>query len=392
MKKICAVTGTRAEYGILYWLLRELRGDPAVKLQIIATGAHLSPEFGLTYRIIERDGFAIDAKVEMLLSSDTASGVSKSAGLAMMGFSDAFERLSPDWAVVMGDRYEMFAAAAAAYIAGIPLAHIGGGETTEGAIDEAMRHSITKMSYLHFVSTEQYRRRVIQLGESPSRVFNVGALGPEHLGRTELLGEEELWASLGMSPGAMNFMVTYHPSTMGEPPEEGFVALLSALDGRKDAKIVFTYPNADAGGRAITAMIDRYIGENPDRAAAFASLGQRKYLSVLKYFDAVIGNSSSGMIEAPSFGIPTVNIGDRQKGRVRAPSVIDCEAGGDAITEAIEKAVSPDFRAAARQCVNPYERAGTAASIASALAGYDGSARMKKFHDISFDPGEGRGA
>jgi UDP-hydrolysing UDP-N-acetyl-D-glucosamine 2-epimerase len=386
VRNICVVTGTRAEYGILYWLLRELDADPDVNLRIAATGAHLSPEFGLTYRVIEKDGFAIHAKVEMLLSSDTASGVSKSAGLAMIGFSDAYERLRPDWTVVMGDRYETFAAAAAAYIAGIPLAHIGGGETTEGAIDEAMRHAVTKMSYLHFVSTEEYRRRVIQLGESPGRVYNVGALGLEHLRGTETMSAEELWESLGMSPGGKNFIVTYHPSTAGEPPEEGFAALLSALDAYGGAKIVFTYPNADAGGRAITAMTEKYAAGNPGRARAFASLGQRRYLSVLRHFDAVIGNSSSGLIEAPSFGIPTVNIGDRQRGRVRAPSVIDCEARADAVIEAIAYAISPDFRAAAEKRVNPYDRAGTAAAIASALKEQGAPARAKKFHDVAFEP------
>ncbi|MDR1481060.1 MAG: UDP-N-acetylglucosamine 2-epimerase [Synergistaceae bacterium] len=384
MKKICVVTGTRAEYGILYWLLKELSGRKDVKLQIVATGAHLSPEFGLTYRIIEEDGFTIDAKVEMLLSADTASGVTKSAGLALIGFSDAYERLRPDLVIVLGDRYEILAAAIAAYFAGIPTAHIGGGETTEGAIDEAIRHSITKMSCLHFTSAEAYRRRVIQLGEDAESVFNVGALGLEHLRRTRLMDRGELAASLGMELGAINLLVTYHPSTLGESPEEGCAALLSALGGFPGARIVFTYPNSDAGGRSVINMIDNYAGANREGRRAFVSLGQARYLSVLKHFDAVIGNSSSGLIEAPSFKIPTVNIGDRQKGRIRAESVIDCGASAREITAAIGRALSPEFKEVASSCVNPYEKDGTAAAIADALLGYRPPAGGKKFRDLEF--------
>jgi UDP-hydrolysing UDP-N-acetyl-D-glucosamine 2-epimerase len=378
------VTGTRAEYGILYWLLDELRGRSGVCLQIIATGAHLSPEFGLTYRIIEEDGFFIDAKVEMLLSADTASGVTKSAGLALIGFSDAYERLRPDLAVVLGDRYEILAAATAAHFAGIPIAHIGGGETTEGAIDEAIRHSITKMSSLHFTSTEAYRRRVIQLGENPGTVFCVGALGLEHLRRTKLMSRCELEASLGMELGARNFLVTYHPSTLGEPPEEGVSALLSALEEFGDARIVFTYPNSDAGGRSVIKMIDRFASENGGRSRAFVSLGQTRYLSVLRHFDAVIGNSSSGLIEAPSFKIPTVNIGERQKGRIRADSVIDCGASAGEISGAITRALSPAFRDVVEASSNPYEKDGAAASIADALTAYDPPSAGKKFYDLEF--------
>jgi UDP-hydrolysing UDP-N-acetyl-D-glucosamine 2-epimerase len=384
MKKICAVTGTRAEYGILYWLLRVLRETPGVELQIIATGTHLSPEFGLTYRDIESDGFAIGAKVEMLLSADTASSISKSTGLAMIGFSDAYERLKPDWVVLLGDRYEILAASAAAYIAGIPIAHIGGGETTEGAIDEAIRHSITKMSRLHFVSAERYRRRVIQLGEDPCTVHDVGALGLEHLRRARLLARNELEESLGLRLGEKNFLVTYHPSTAGEPAGAGFASLLAALDAFHDARVVFTYPNSDEGGRAIIDMTEKYVNENPERSKAFASLGQIRYLSALKHFDAVIGNSSSGLIEAPSLKIPTVNIGDRQKGRMRADSVIDCAADATAIRRAIDKALSADFKKLARACSNPNEKDGTANAIASILIGCGAPCKSKKFYDLEF--------
>jgi UDP-hydrolysing UDP-N-acetyl-D-glucosamine 2-epimerase len=310
--------------------------------------------------------------------------VTKSAGLALIGFSDAYERLRPDLAVVLGDRYEILAAAIAAHVARIPTAHIGGGETTEGAIDEAIRHSITKMSCLHFTSTEAYRRRVIQLGEDPDTVFNVGALGLEHLRRTKLMSREELEASLGMELGSINFLVTYHPSTLGEPPEEGTAAMLSALDEFAGARIVFTYPNSDAGGRRVIEMIDRYVSASGGRSRAFVSLGQTRYLSVLRHFDAVIGNSSSGIIEAPSFKIPTVNIGERQRGRIRAESVIDCGASARGISGAIARALSPGFRGIASSGANPYEKDGSAAAVADVLMGHSPPSGGKKFRDLEF--------
>ena len=382
-KKICVVTGTRAEYGILYWLLRRLQASGATQLHIVATGMHLSPEFGLTYRTIEENGFVIDEKVEMLLSGDTSASVSKSMGLAMISFPDAYERLRPDWVVILGDRYEIFAAATAAYMMKIPIAHIGGGETTEGAVDEAIRHAISKMANLHFVSTETYRRRVIQLGESPERVFNTGALGLDHLKRTALLSRRELEAALDFQLGETNFIVTYHPATLGEDADEGFIALLNALRRFPQARVVFTYPNSDAGGRGIIEAIDAFAEACASRCKAFTSLGQQRYLSALQHFDVVIGNSSSAIIEAPSFGIPAVNIGERQRGRVRAASVIDCAANEAAIAAAIEQALSADFRALAKNADNPYEGSGDAAGmICEILSSAESPATGKKFYDI----------
>ena len=382
-KKICVVTGTRAEYGILYWLLKRLQTHEAFELQVLATGMHLSPEFGLTYRIIETDGFAIDAKVEMLLSGDTPGCVCKSMGLAMASLPDAFERLKPDWVVVLGDRYEILAAVIAAYMMKIPVVHIGGGETTEGALDEGIRHAISKMSYLHFTSTEIYRRRVIQLGEDPERVFNTGALGLDHLRRTSLLSRDELEEALDFKLGEENFLITYHPSTLGEDADQGFAALLEALGKFPRASMIFTYPNSDAGGRGIITAIDAFARQHAPRCKAFQSLGQLRYLSTLKHFDVVIGNSSSAIIEAPSFGTPSVNIGERQAGRVRAESVIDCPADEADIVAAIELVLSDDFRAFAQDAHNPYEGSGDAAgAICDILEKCEPAALDKKFHDI----------
>lgn len=385
-KKICVVTGTRAEYGILYWLMRDLQANEAFALQVIATGAHLSPEFGMTARTIESDGFPIDAKVEMLLSADTPSSVSKAMGLAMISFPDAYGRLQPDWVVLLGDRYEILSAAASAYLMNIPIAHIGGGETTEGAADEAIRHAITKMAYLHFTGTETYRRRVIQLGESPARVFNTGALGLDHLKRTVLFSRGELEAALDFPLGETNFLITYHPATLGESADEGFAALLGALEAFPEARMVFTCPNADAGGRGIAGALGRFTEAHADRCRAFQSLGQRRYLSALKHFDVVIGNSSSAIIEAPSFGIPSVNIGDRQKGRIRAESTIDCAADADGIARAIERALSEAFRARAKTTRNPYEGNGNAAAaicgVLETVAKTGVPKTGKAFHDI----------
>ena len=326
MMKICVVSGTRAEYGLLYWTMKAIKDNSNLELSVCVTGMHLSPEFGLTYKQIESDGFQIDGKIEMLVSSDTSVGITKSIGLGLIGFADFFERTKPDWILVLGDRYEIFAAVTAAMIARIPVAHCHGGEATEGLIDEAIRHSITKMSHLHFTSTAEYRDRVIQLGEQPDCVFHVGALGIENINRLNLLNKEEFEASIDFKLSSLNFLVTFHPVTLDNATaEEQFLELLQALSVFKEAKIIITKPNSDHDGRVIIKLIDEFVSKNPTNAISFISLGQIRYLSAIRHCQVVIGNSSSGLIEVPSFKKPTVNIGDRQQGRIESKSVISCK-------------------------------------------------------------------
>ncbi len=380
-RKICIVTGSRAEYGLLYWLMKEIQADPDLRLQIIVTGMHLSPEFGLTYKTIEADGFAIDAKVEMLLSSDTAAGIAKSMGLGVIGFADALERLQPDILVVLGDRYEILAAAQSALVARIPVAHIAGGDTTEGAFDEAIRHSITKMSHLHFVTNEDAARRVRQLGENPDHIFNVGSPGLDNIARLKLLGRQELEASLDFAFKEKNLLVTFHPVTLeAQTAGAQFRALLAALDGLgPEVGVIFTRPNADTDGRAIIRLMDDYVAAHPG-ARAYVSLGQLRYLSAMSQVDAVVGNSSSGLYEAPSFGKPTVNIGDRQKGRLQAKSIINCAPLPEAIGKAITLALSGDCSGT----VNPYGDGNSSARIKRELKNIgDPSTLLKKrFFDL----------
>ncbi|MDX9902139.1 MAG: UDP-N-acetylglucosamine 2-epimerase [Aliarcobacter sp.] len=354
MKRICVVTGTRAEYGLLYWLMKEIEADNNLELQIIATGMHLSPEFGLTYKEIEKD-FIISKKIEMLLSSDTAIGISKSMGLAQISFAEAFEDLKPDIIVLLGDRYEIFSAASTALIANIPIAHLHGGETTEGAFDESIRHSITKMSHLHFTAAEEYKNRVIQLGEHPSKVFNVGGMGIENIKRLKLLSKEEFEESIDFKLNKRNILVTFHPVTLENlTAREQFQELLDAIDELKDTNIVFTKANSDTDGRIINQMCDEYVLKNSHKSICFTSLGQLRYLSALQYMDAMVGNSSSGLIEAPSFKIGTINIGDRQKGRLKAKSVIDCKPKKLEITKAFEKLYAKQFKDFLINTKNPY--------------------------------------
>lgn len=383
MRKICVVTGTRAEYGLLYWLMKEIQSDAQLELQVIVTGMHLSPEFGLTYKEIEKE-FKINKKIEMLLSSDTPVGISKSMGLAQISFSEAYAELNPDIVVVLGDRFEIFSAASAAMIARIPIAHLHGGETTEGAFDEAIRHSITKMSHLHFVATEDYRRRVIQLGEAPERVFNFGAPGLDSVAKLKLLEKDEFEKAISFKLDMKNLLVTFHPATLEKSTAENqFQQLLDALDELGDTNVIFTKANADTDGRAINKMIDDYVAAHNDRTIAFTSMGQLRYLSALQYVDAVVGNSSSGLIEAPSFKIGTINIGERQKGRIKADSVIDCEPKKEDIVAALQKRYSASFQACLSSVVNPYGNGGASANIFETLRAMPLNNILKKrFHDL----------
>ncbi len=373
MRKICIVTGTRAEYGILSGLMSLIKQNTDLQLQLIATNMHLSPEFGLTYKEIESDGFIIDKKVNMLISSDTENATVKSMGLAMIGFADAFDDLKPDLVLILGDRYEMLAVAASALIYKIPIAHLHGGEVTEGAYDDAIRHSITKMSHLHFTSTDEYKKRVIQLGENPERVFNVGALGVENIKKSKLLSKAELENSIKFSVGEKFFLVTYHPVTLEKHTVlEQVQALLNVLDKYPDYQIIFTSPNSDTDGHLILNCIEEYVNRNEGRAILFTSLGKIRYLSALKYTSAVIGNSSSGIIEAPSFNIPTLNIGDRQKGRISAESVYNCSTKEEDIFRGMEAILSDEFREKTKNAENPYEKENTAENILNQL----------KFHSL----------
>jgi GDP/UDP-N,N'-diacetylbacillosamine 2-epimerase (hydrolysing) len=379
MRKICVITGTRAEYGLLRWVMQGIRDDTELKLQVIVTGMHLSPEFGLTYQSIEQDGFQIDRKVEMLTSSDTPVGVAKSMGLGLIGFADALHELQPDLIVVVGDRFEIFSAVSAALVARIPVAHIHGGEATEGLIDEAIRHSITKMSHLHFVAAEPYRQRVIQLGEQPSHVFLVGGLGVDNIKRLTLLDRRALEKSLNFKLGPKSLLITYHPVTLDAASAENEMEeLLAAFSDLKDTSLIFTMPNADTGGRMITKLVEEFVEKNSN-ARAYNSLGQLRYLSCLAQVDGVIGNSSSGLLEMPSFKKGTINIGDRQRGRLQAESVINCEPKRQDINAALEILYSKDFQKKLKKAHNPYGEGGASEAIVSVIRGAALEGVLKKY-------------
>ena len=378
MKKVLVITGTRAEYGLLRWVIDGIANSRLLELQLCATGMHLSPEFGLTYREIEKDGYQIDSKVEMLLSADTPSGITKSMGLSLIGFADEFKRLKPDLILILGDRYEIMSAAMAATIARISIAHLHGGEATEGLIDEAIRHSVTKMSHIHFVAAKEYEQRVIQLGENPNRVFCVGGMGVDNIVKLELLPKDELEDSLDFKLGAKSMLVTFHPVTLeNKTSSDQMNELLKSLSEFNDYSIVFTMPNADTDGRAIFKKIEKFCFES-DNCRAFTSLGQLRYLSCLEHADLVVGNSSSGLLEAPSFKIPTVNIGDRQKGRLKAESVIDCKPTYIQISTAIQKATSLNFKKSCEMVENPYGGGGASELIVQKLEEIDFSNLLKK--------------
>jgi GDP/UDP-N,N'-diacetylbacillosamine 2-epimerase (hydrolysing) len=383
-RKICVITSTRADYGLLRCVMEKITLTSSLELQVVVTGMHLSPEFGLTYQEIEQDNFKIAYKIEALLSSDTAIGVAKSIGLSLIGFADALNSLQPDLVIILGDRFEIFAAATACHIAGIPIAHLHGGEVTEGAFDDALRHAITKMSSIHFVATDEYMNRVIQLGEQPTSVFLVGGLGVDSILHLKLLTRNELEQELGIKLYKKNLLITFHPTTLEkESAETQFVELLAALDSLQETRLVFTYPNADTGGRVIIKLINDFIRLHPN-ASAYPSLGQQKYFSCVNEFDGVIGNSSSGIIEVPSFQKGTINIGSRQKGRLQAKSILNCEANRDEIKNALSQLYTNEFQENLINTVNPYGDGGAADRIVSIIEKIplDGI-NKKHFYDIS---------
>ena len=382
-RKICVVTGTRAEYGLLRWVIDGIGKSPVLELQLIATGMHLSPEFGLTVQEIEADGHKIHRKVEMLLSSDTPVGITKSMGLAMIGFADALAELQPDLLLVLGDRFEIFAAASAALIARIPIAHIHGGELTEGAFDDAIRHSITKMAHLHFVAAEEYRQRVIQMGEHPDRVFLVGGLGVDAIKRLKLLTREELEEALDFKLGPRNLLITFHPVTLEyNTSAHQMGELLVALDELEETHLIFTMPNADTDGRVLNQMIQEFCAIRP-HAKAFTSLGQLRYFSSIQHVDGLVGNSSSGLSEAPSFRKGTVNIGDRQKGRLKANSVIDCYPMYASISQALHTLFTDQFKAALDDLVSPYAHGSASETIVSCLGSLESQiSNQKSFYNL----------
>lgn len=383
MKKVLVITGTRAEYGLLRWVIDGISKSNLLELQLCVTGMHLSPEFGLTFQEIEKDGYQIDSKVEMLLSADTPSAITKSMGLGLIGFADEFNRLKPDLILILGDRYEIMCAAIAATIARTPIAHLHGGEATEGCIDEAIRHSITKMSHLHFVAAEEYSRRVIQLGEHTNRVFCVGGTGVDNIHKLDLLSKQELENSLDFELGGKSILVTFHPVTLeSNTSGDQMRELLASLSEFTDHKIIFTMPNADTDGREILKLIESFCLDNHN-CRAYTSLGQLRYLSCLKYVDVVVGNSSSGLLEVPSFKIPTVNIGDRQKGRLKAGCVIDCSPIKNQIISAIKRAVSLDFKESCKVIKNPYGEGGASQKIIQTIESIALEDIIKKsFYDI----------
>lgn len=385
MKKICVLTATRAEYGLLKPIIKNFDKREDVDLRVVVTGAHLSPEFGLTYKEIINDGININKKIEILVSADTPSAISKSMGLAMIGFSDYFNDSPPDLLVVLGDRYETLAVTIVAMNQMIPIAHLYGGEATEGLIDEAIRHAITKMSYLHFTSTEEYRKRVIQLGESPNRTFNVGSIGIENIKLNEYMSKQGLSESIRLSLDRPYAVVTFHPVTLENQSAESQIGeLLKAISQHSEMNFIFTKANSDADGRIINSLIDEFV-KDKDNCMVITSLGLKRYLTAVKHSSMVIGNSSSGIIEVPSFKVPTINIGDRQKGRIQAASIINCTPDHKSIMDAIKKANDGDFRRKIQHIKNPYEKMNTSCNIVTTIMDFLLNNKIdikKKFHDI----------
>lgn len=388
MKTIGVFTGTRAEYGLLYWLMKRIDADPELELQLIVSGMHLAPEFGETWKAIEQDGFQINKKVEMLIASDSSTAIAKSMGIGTISYADALQDLNPDCLVLLGDRFEALAIAQAAMVMRIPIAHIHGGELTEGVIDEAIRHSITKMAHLHFTTTDTYRKRVIQLGESPERVFNTGAPAIENIKRMSLLTREELQQSIGLNLERRVLLATYHPVTLSEKGSinalKNMIEALEAIVG-SDTAIVLTFPNADTHGRALVPVLQRFADQYPNDVLLTQSLGQLRYLSLMSISAAVVGNSSSGLLEAPGLHIPTVNIGIRQQGRLKPESVIDCDESTEAIAQALQKALSPEFQEKCTSALNPYGNGNVSEHIIDTLKSNTAEDLLvKPFYDLDF--------
>ena len=383
MRKICIVTGSRADYGLLKCLIDFINNDNTLELVLLVTGSHLSQEFGLTINEIVNDGYAVSDQVDILLSSDSPEAISKSIGLGLIGFADRLNYFRPDLILLLGDRYEIFSAAVTALILCIPIAHIHGGEVTEGAIDEALRHSISKMSHFHFVATEEYKKRVIQLGENPQRVFNVGGLGIDNIKKIKMLNKEQLENNLQIKFGKRNLLVTFHPVTLElESIERQICELLNALSFFDDITFIFTMPNADTNGRIIMNLIEKFCIRKKN-SYHFKSLGQKNYFSLINYCNGVIGNSSSGLLEVPTFKKGTINIGNRQKGRIKASSVIDCKATKNEIIESINLLYSKKFQSQLKSVINPYGEGGASKSILEIIKKIElKDVIKKKFYDL----------
>ncbi len=382
-RKICFVTGARSDYGLLHFLLKMAVKDSAFKVQILVTGSHLSKDHGLTFSEIENDGFRIDLRVDMLISDDTSAGVVKSMGVGMIGFAEAYKELTPDLLVVLGDRYEILVAVSAALIYQIPVAHISGGELTEGAVDDSIRHAITKLSNIHFTATKEYRQRVIQMGENPSRVFNIGEVGLDYITHTKLLSKREVEKQTGFTFGNKNILVTFHPETIGDKSAILQISeILKAFEKHKDMNIVFTKPNADMDGKIIWEECLKYQRRYPKRIFTFVSLGRHRYLSMMKYMDAVVGNTSSGIVEAPSLHVASINIGSRQTGRIRASSVINVPCTCIAIDKALDKIYSTSYMKVVSNVKNPYGKGNSSLNLLKVLKKTDfKTLLLKKFYD-----------
>ena len=386
-RKIAILTSGRADYGLLYWLIKGINDDPSLEMQLVVTGMHVSPEFGLTENEIVKDGFSIAKRIEILLSSDTRVGTAKSMGVGMIGFADAFEDLAPDLLVLLGDRFEVLAAAAAAAVQKIPIIHLHGGEITQGAMDDAFRHAITKLSHIHCCAANEYRDRIIQLGEAPERVETVGGLGIDNIRRLKLLPLREVEERLGFKFSKQNLLITFHPETLlDHSPEDQVEELLVALQDYQDLGLIFTMPNADVGSRQIMKAIEAFV-EGNSNARLYSAVGQQLYLSTMALVDAVVGNSSSGILEVPSFQKGTVNIGNRQTGRLFAESIVNCEIDHSAISQAIARALSPAFKKQIENAVNPYDTGGASDKIISILKKVEiTNLTVKHFFDIAPRP------
>ena len=384
--RIAVITGSRAEYGLLKPTLRRLVDDGETELQLVVTGSHLSPYHGMTKREIEADGFPIAEQVELLQASETSVGTAKAVGLGVISFAESLQRIRPDRVLLLGDRFEILAAAQAAFFLGIPVAHLHGGEVTTGAFDDGIRHAVTKLSHLHLVAAERYAQRVRQLGEDPSRVVLVGAPALETIGEEAMASEDCLRKHCDLSLEGLVLLVTYHPETLGEVnPVQAQGEMLAALERFPEAQVVFTEPNADPGGAPLLPPLRSFVEVHKERCRLFSSLGQARYLRLLQMASVVLGNSSSGIIEAPSLGTPTVNIGGRQEGRLRAPSVLDCDPTRESVEAALRTALGADFQKEAAKKVSPYAGGEVSERIVRALKEIPLD-RRKPFFDLPVSP------